>query len=369
MFSVPFYSLSLGATQLFTDQFLSLGTQGLGMDLPLYYDLSPASTGILHVRHGERSGRSQFATRPGLALDLTQGYNSTGGKRFTGEMGFSGIARNDWGLRWNHSQEFAGDARGSFFFDAPQHRALFGSTNLSKQFGPIHMGVNLSANKSLSGIATTGRQADIYVETNPTKVANTGYTLALGATSSNARYSTLGLATNTITQGVQARFTSKQVKLDKFTSLSNYFTIGNTWANQGRGGANVISSVTATRTLGRSASFQMTYDYAKQPYYLVGSGSHRVSTNLLLNGGSRWNFYMLSSTVLDAKNTSLIGDLTYQVLPRWKFSFNSTMQQFASSSYRDYSIGIARTVLGRDVVLAYSTFNHRFFFDLEAGRF
>ena len=89
----------------------------------------------------------------------------------------------------------------------------------------------------------------------------------------------------------------------------------------------------------------------------------------MLNGGSHWNFYMLSSMVLDARNSSVIGDLSYSIAPRWRLTFNSTMQQLATASYRDFAMGIARSVFGRDIVFSYSTFNHRFFFDLEAGRF
>jgi hypothetical protein len=146
-------------------------------------------------------------------------------------------------------------------------------------------------------------------------------------------------------------------------------TVGNIWADQGRGGSSVVSSLTATRTLGAGASLQMTYDYAHQPDFITGGGNHRLSTSLLMNGGSKWNLYLFSTMALDAKNTSIISDLNYAIAPRWRFNLSTTIQEFATAHYKDFSFGIARTISGRDFLLSYSTLNRRLFFDFQASRF
>jgi hypothetical protein len=368
--SMPFYSLALYSSQLFTDQFLSVGSQGLGLDMPLYYDLSPTSTGIFHLRHGERSGRTMYATRPGWSLDMSHAYNSMGtGRRFTGEFGLTGISRSDWGFRWNHSQELSSLTRGSFFVDLPQHRALFASTNLSHEMGPLHLGLNLSGNRSLSGYSTSGTAADAYVETIPTKVGNTGYRMALGATASMLNSQSLGYKSNLNTQGVQARFYSNPFRFDRATTLTNYMTVGNVWSNQGRSGGSFTSSLTANRILGPGANLQATYDFIQTPVFLAEGGKHRLSANLLMSGGTKWNLMAFGSTILDGKNMSMVGDFNYAIAPRWRLSVAATLQQVSTASYRDFAFSLARSIGGRDIGITYSTFTHRVYFDLQASRF
>ena len=368
--SMPYYSLPLYSTQLFTDQFISVGTQGLGIEVPLYYDLSPGSTGIFHVRLGERSGRGNFATRPGWSLDLVQQYNSTGAaRRYTGELGLTGISRTDWGFRWNHSQEFNTDTRGSFFLDIPQHRSLFASTNLNRDFGPLHLGLNLSGNRSLSGYHASGSEADAYLETTPRKVGKTGYMMAYGATASAAHNKNEGFANSIASEGVQTRFYSKPYMLGAGTTITNYISIGHAWTNQGRSGPSLLTSLTANHTFSGGANLQMTYDYSHTPAAFVYAGNHRLSTNLVMNGGGKWNLYFYNSTLLDATSSTTIGDFNYSIAPRWRMTLSATMQTYVGAQYRDYQFGFARNIGGRDFVLSYSTFSHRFFFDLEASRF
>src|SRR5207248_2794383 len=121
LLSMAFYSIGLYSTQLFTDQFLSVGSQGFGVDMPYYYDMTPGSTGVFRIRHLTREGHSVYATEPGWSLDMTQSYNSVGGSTHqTGQLGFTGLNRSDWSFRWNHSQEFTPEMRGSMFLDFPQ---------------------------------------------------------------------------------------------------------------------------------------------------------------------------------------------------------------------------------------------------------
>jgi hypothetical protein len=368
--SMPFYSLPLYSTQLFTDQFVSVGSQGLGVDLPFYYDLSAGSTGIFHVRNGERSGRSSFSTRPGWSLDMVQQYNSTGtARRYTGEVALTGLSRTDWGFNWNHSQEFNSDTRASFNLDLPQHRAIFGSTNLNRDFGPLHAGLNLSGNRSLSGYQSSGTEADAYLETTPKKFGKTGYMVAYGATASQTHNKNAGFASSIASEGIQTRFYSKPLTLGRATTITNYITVGHTWTDQGRSGPSLLSTITASHTFSGGANLQMTYDFVQSPAALINSGKHRLSTNFAMSSGARWNIYFYNSMLLDANVSTTITDFNFAVAPRWRLTLSATLQRFAGSQFRDYQFGFARTLGGRDFVLSYSTYSHRIFFDLEASRF
>jgi hypothetical protein len=303
-------------------------------------------------------------------MDMIQQYNSSGtARRYTGELGLTGISRSDWGVRWNHSQEFNADTRGSFNFDLPQHRAAFLSTNLNRDFGPLHLGLNLSGNRSLSGYESSGSQLDGYLETTPAKVGKTGFLMAYGLTASSADNKTQGFTNSIASQGVQTRFFSKPFTLGRNTTITNYFTLGNTWTNRGRSGPSFLSTLTATHTFNGGANLQMTYDFAQTPATLLDTGKHRLSTTFSVNGGSHWNLFVYNSMFLDANISSTITDFNFAIAPRWRMTLSATLQQFAGSQFRDYQLGFARSLSGRDFVLSYSTYSHRFFFDLEASRF
>ena len=366
--SMPFYSLPLMSNELFTDQFLTVGTQGIGLDVPLYYDLTPSSTGIFYIRHGERYGSSVYATRPGWSLDLLQGYNSLGGSgRYTGQFGFTGITRSDWGFRWTHSQEFTTDARGSFYLDFPQHRSVYGSANLTKQMGPVYAGLNISGNRSFSGFSTAGFDTELYLETLSKRLGATGYYYALGTTTAMQQVASGPYRTWVQSQDVHARIYSNPVRLDRDTVVTNNFTVGNVWANQG-GGASVIASLAASRRL-RGASLQLAYDYTQGPTLLATEGHHRLSLSLITTASGRWSTAVAGSMMLDAASSSLMANVSYAVAPRWHLSLASSLQRFVGGQYRDYELGIGRTLGARELVFSYSTFSHRIFFDLEAGRF
>jgi len=367
--SMPFYSVGLYSTQLFSDQFVSVGTQGLGLDLPVYYDLTPGSTGFVSLRHGEQSGRSVLSQRTGWSLDLNQGYNSLGGAgRYTGQLGLTGMNRSDWGVRWNHSQEFTSDTRGTFFIDFPQHRSMFLSTNLSRQMGPYYVGLNLSGNRNLTGFSTSAMNSDLYLEMVPKALGKTGYTYAVGGTAGYFATQTGDVKNRAITQGVQTRLYSKPFSLDKSTTITNYITLGHLWSNQSNSGNTMLASLAANKTF-KGANVQLTYDFTKQPLFITDGGNHRLTANLLASAGTKWNIYLFGSTMLDAPNSSILGELNYSIAPRWRFLFSAAMQQFSTSSYKDFQVGVGRNVGGREVVLSYGTFSHRWFFDLQASRF
>ena len=72
--SLPYYELALHSDQLFSDQFISVGTSGLGLSLPLYYNLTPTRFGEVLLQHQQQIGRGYYATDPGWGIDVVQGY-------------------------------------------------------------------------------------------------------------------------------------------------------------------------------------------------------------------------------------------------------------------------------------------------------
>jgi hypothetical protein len=300
---------------------------------------------------------------------MNQSYNSLGGgSRYTGQFSMTGLNRSDWGARWSHNQEFSGDTRGSLSLDFPQHRSLFANGSLNRQFSGFHMGLNLSANQSIAGFPTSGTTSDFYLETNPRKVGTSGYMMAFGGTASAGHTATNGYRNNYINEGLQTRFFSQPFRLDKSTTLVNNVTVGNLWTTNGQSGLTALASLTMNRTM-RSANLQMTYDFTRQPAYLTGGGTHRLSMSLFAGKSSKWSATVSGSTFLDAVNSSMLADLSYAILPRWRLSTSATLQQFSTAQYRDYTLGIGRDIGGRELILSYSTYSHKIFFDIQASRF
>lgn len=367
LFSLAYYSLSLYSTQLFTEQFLSVGTQGVGVDLPLYYDLSPESKGLFRVKYGERYG-SAYARRPGFALDVLQSYNSLGtSRRYSGEFGFTGLTRGDWGFRWTHSHEFGPDTLTALHIDFPQHRSAFGSLNVGQRLGRFRMGLNATANTALQAPFSSGTHADVYVETAPERLRGTPAFYSFGTHASTSRSRSSAVRTYELSEGVQARLFTPALKLDGLTSLSNALTVGHVWSKAGATGPIVYASLNATRSLGGNRTLQLGYDFVQQPTSSL-EGKHRIglSTGTYEN---KWGLYLYNTYMLDTSALSLIGDAYYTVAPRWRLGLSASVQRYTTGSYSDYIFYLSRSIGGRDVVLSYSTFNHRIMLDLEATRF
>lgn len=367
LFSLPYYSLGLYSNQLFSEQFLSVGTQGVGVDFPLYYDLTPVSRGVFRLRYGERYGNT-YARRPGFAMDVIQSYESPqASRRFSGELGFTGLTRGDWGFRWTHSHELGADTLTSMHLDFPQHRSMFGSANVSHRAGRLRFGLNASAFTTLRGLSSTGTQGDFYVETAPAKLSGTPMMYSFGGSTSVRRISSAGYGTSGTTHGLQARAFAPSLRLDGSTTLSMVLSANQFWRSRGPSGAGFIGSLNAVRTLGASRTLQLGYDYAEQPGS-AGEGRHRVSLSLN-STDRRWNVYLYNTLVTDTGALSVIGDMQYSLTARWRLGLSAAVQRYQGGSYTDIIGGIAYNIGGRDVVLSYSTFNHRIMLDLQATSF
>ncbi|MCX6358210.1 MAG: hypothetical protein NT029_00230 [Armatimonadetes bacterium] len=369
VFSLPFYSLSYSSRMLFTDQFISVGSQGFGLDVPLYYTLTPSDMGQFRVRYGERTTQTSYARRGGWSLDMVRRYtNANPGRRYTGEFTFLGANRRDWGMRWNHSQEFSADTRTSLYMDMPQHRGFYGGGTLQQRFGGVQLGLGGSANRSLTGLSTSGSQGDAYLETLPVKVKRTGYMVAVGANVSNTTTASGSHRSSSTSRGLQARFYSRPWQLDRLTSVTNSVALGHQWTSAGRSGASTVGSLIGTRALGGGASLQMTYDYSQQGVGTSSGGSHRTSASL--NAYTpRSSLSLLGTYTLDAAESGLVASADYQFVRRWRLYTNATVQRFAAANYSDVEFGISRSLGGRDVMLSFSTFEHRVMLDLVTSRY
>ncbi len=373
--SLPYYELPLNSEELFSDQFISVGTHGLGLELPFYYNLSPRSTGIVYLRHEQQLGRSYYSTQPGWGLDVIQGYNSLGDKRYDGAFGFTGLSRGDWGFRWNHNQEFNANSQGSFYLETPQHQSLISTANFNQQQRYFRWGANFSGGESLTSLRATSLRSEVYAETQPHKLANSkaflytlGTNIATGSTTSNDAL--IGNTSDT-TEDVTFRAFTRPIPIDHRTTLTNSFSIGNVWSSgTALAGTSSLATMALDHTFAGGGAMNLTYDYVAQPGGLyVTSGKHRLSLNYNISANKKLDVVVFGSTFLDSADSSLLADLSYRVDKDWRLLTGVTMQKYAGESYNDIQFTVGRRIGARELQFTYSTLNRRFSVDLTATRF
>jgi hypothetical protein len=372
--ALPYYEVGLNSTELFTDQFLSVGTSGFGLELPFYYNLSPHGDGIVYLRHQQPLGRGYYATQPGWAIDVVQGYSSQGDHRYEGAYGFTDLTRSDWSFRFNHNQEFNSRTQGSFDVEFPRHNSVFTSANLSHQLKTFRVGADFSGGQTFTSDRTTSTQANLFAESVPHRLATLrGYQYTFGTNyTTGETHTTLAGVTNynQTTENATMRIFSRPAQLDKRTTFNNSFTFGHTWSDTGGTGLTALATLSLDHTLPGGGSLSVTYDYVNQPRSIFTTdGRHRLSATFNMQGSRRFQAFIFGSAYLDAPEASVLADVSYKLDGRWRLIGAITLQRFESETYNDLEFIVGRRIGAREFQLAYSTQTKRFSFDFTATRF
>ena len=372
--SLPYYELALFSQELFSDQFFSVGTSGFGLTLPVYYNLSPRSSGIVYLRHQQQLGRGYYSTESGWAIDVIQGYNNQGEKRSEGAYGFTGLTRSDWGFRWNHNQEFNSATQGSFYLELPHHDSVYSSANFTQQRKNFRIGVNFSGGQTFTSSHTATTRSDVYLETQPRKFLGAksyDYTVGTNLTSGQTTSSEAGITNyHETTENLNFRAFTRPIPIDPRTTFTNSFSVGHTWSDTGGTGVAALASFALDHTLPGGSNINFTYDFVSQPKGIFNSGgNHRVSGNFNLSRSKRVTLSVFGSAYLDANQASVLADMSYRIDKKWRIIGAVTLQRYDSDSYNDIEFTIGRQIGAREIQLTYSTNRHRFSFDFTATRF
>ena len=372
--TLPYYEIGLNSDELFSDHFVSVGTNGFGLEVPFYYNLSPRGSGIAYLRHGQQIGRSYFATDPGWAVDVIQGYNSQGDKHVEGAYGFTGLLRGDWGFRWTHNQEFDPTTQGSMYIDFPHHDSVYANTSLSKQTNTMRFGINATEGQSFTSDGENTFHNDAYAETLPHKLFGSKDVQYVFGGSFNTSRLTSHLTTqpdvNDTSEQLTMRAFTRPLKLDTRTTLTNSFTFGQLWNGRANTGLLGLATMSLDHTVKGGGSINLTYDYLTRPQSSLDTGGkHRMSLNFNVANTKKFQMSIFGSTFLDAQDTSVLADAAYRLNNDWRLLTSATLQRFEGQSYSDLEFTLGRRIGARELQLTYSTFNHRISFDLTATRF
>ena len=373
LLTMPYYEMALNSEELFSDQFISVGTNGFGLELPIYAGLTPTSKTIFYLRHQQQVGRGYFSQSRGWSLDAFQGYNSVNGNRSEGTYGFTGLARGDWGFRWLHNHEFNAGTQGSMYLDFPQHQGVLSNINLNQQQKKIRWGTNFTAGQLFGGTGDRSIQNNFYAETQPRTFMRSKemlYTFGTNLTNGSATLSSGGNSYSESTQNINLRAFSKPIPLDKRWTLSHSYTFGQTFTNYGESGITTAASFSLDHVMQKGGTFNFTYDFLNAPASNFGVvGHHRIGVNYNISSSKRTQISIFGSAFADTPQSSILLDMVYRFNGDWRTIVTGTFQKFDGQSFNDLQLTLGRRIGARELQLTYSTFLKRISLDLTATRF
>jgi hypothetical protein len=328
------------------------------MDLPLYYSLTPTSTGAFRLRHSEAGGWGYYTGRPGWQLDLEQDYNYGGSTE--GAFMLNRItSANDWGARWTQRKEFDNDSQVYSYLDFPSHRSLFGSMNYSRSLPNYTLSVNSRANKMADSSGSLASDAYIQTRAKPLLGGALNYMLT-------SRVSADSSVDNRYGTGLGLQLFGKPMPVRGLGSVSTSLVAGRRW------GAYEGSTLTANaglyHNISNSGSFGLdyTYSWGNTGY---DYSSHRISANLNLSPSSKWSMYAYATKGISDRTMSAFGSLNYRLAPTWRFGVMGTYQAFGDYSYPDSEFALSKAVGKQDMSLIWSSSRQRFRFEFSALQF
>lgn len=358
MLSVPLYVVSLRGQGGTANQMLTYGTDGIRMDLPLYYSLTPTSTGAFRLRRSEPGGWGYYSGRAGWQLDLEQDYNS-GGSTEGGFLLNRITSASDWGARWTHRKEFDNDSQVYTYVDFPSHRSLFGSMNYSRSLPNYTLSLNGRANKLANTGASLATDAYIQSRAKPLLGGALNYSLT-------SRLSADTSVANRLGTGCGLQLFGKPLALRGLGSLNTSLVAGRSWG--GYGGSTLTANAGLYHSIGGAGSFGLNYTYAWGDTGF-GYSSHRISGNLNLSPSAKWSMYAYATKGISDRSMSAFGSLNYVFAPTWRFGLLGTYQQFGDYSYPDAELALSKAIGRQEMSVIWSKSQQRFRVEFSALRF
>ncbi len=398
LLSVPYHVMPMNSNQIFGQQLLGFGSQGVFLNLPYYYNVTPRSKGTIYLRNAAVSGANVggalstgngffngHAARHGLALDLEQTYQM--GRGGQGQFLVSGITRSEWGAQWSHTQRLDEATTGYVFVDYPSHRSLYASSNVSRQFNGFSFNLNAAGSRDpgYDGYSAQSLSLNAYIQSNPRALGRSGvnyttdFAVQTGTLTSEAP-GTGKITTPINTKSVDVRFFTAPQHLDKRTVVTNSLTVGQAWGGQRNQFAPTVSaSFGLTRTFRQSDSLALNYTYRYDPLLtqigtpagglaplqalLFSPSQHRLTVTYQATPLKRVQTSFSGGYGLPLNDRSLFASATYRVTPDWGLGLATTYENYLDDRYSDVEYSITRRILGRDLVFYYSNRAKKIRFD------
>jgi len=357
------YDLTGGPGSL-GEQIVTVNNNKIGVNYPYYLSLNPGTKSLLRFTTGQSYGRS-FTGNSASLINYEMSWSRTDGSE--GGMNLTGINRPDWSLDIHHSFHFDDGSSLTALASSPLRRSLFGSIGYSKPLKGFQWSINDNANKSLVGPRSSSNALSSVLESDPHKVHKTPLTLYYGLTASDSNTKFHDSSQHVQNVGVRLRGQFDTFQLDKATSLSTNFSVGQQWGTSD--GIAIYGAAGLSRAM-PWGSVNLNYDYSGDNTLstALSGGRQRMSLETNYQRG-RTDLSLLASRSLDANWSSLYGDLSYRVSGLFRFSTGYSVDQYLSDHSLDYNVMFSYRIGVREVGLVWSRSTHRLGFEILGARF
>lgn len=396
--SMPFHVMPLTTNQLFGEQIVGYSSEGIFLNIPYYYHVTPDSMGTIYVRNsaaataGIASGLAptfgDTGARPGLAVDLQQTY--TAGSAGSGAVILNSLTRSDWGASWNDTQRIDPVTNSYFYIDYPAHRDIYGTSSIRRQLaGGYLLGVsaNETVNPPFDGYSSNSSLMNAYVASPGKRIGSTPFTVNTDFTWNqgfiNEQSPTVPKIVQPVsTQGADLRFAVPSLHPNKATVVTNSLAIGASHSLlTGQSSYTLQGALGATNHFAHQGTLALNYNYTYDPLlnYVTAPSPYSNYLNsplqqtLSLTGSivpSKKSVFTVSTNYgLPSQQLTAFAFYNYNVNNEWEFGIDSLFQHTIISSFSTLEISVTRRIFGRSLIFTYGTDTHRIQFNFGAGQF
>lgn len=357
--TVPLHVLSLRGEASGVDQMLAYGTEGVRLNLPIYYLLTPTLTGAVRIKHSESAGWGYYAEREGWQVDIDHDYNTNGTTE--GRFSLNRITSGKWGIRWNQRAELTPDTQLYTYLDFPARRDLYTTVDFTRRLRSYTWTSSFRSNKLRSFPGRYQAQTYLQLSTRPLVRDVISYSL----TTRLSYDSGLQSGSNRFGCGLGLLLYGRPITLGRQTSITTSVTIGRDWGGYAEG-STVFANATMFHTLTTRGMFSLNYSYSWTDT-TVGYSAQRLSSSLYLNLGPNWGANIYAVYGLDDRTVSMFGQIGHTFARDWRLDLLSTIQKLQYSEFSDFEIALSKIIGRQQAILAWSQSRRRIRFELTTA--
>lgn len=346
------------------NQMLTYGTDGLRLDVPLYYSLSAHGTGAVRVKHSEPTQWGYYSGRSGWQADIEQQYNFGGS--VDGSFSLNRVnSASEWGARWSHRMQFNNNSQVYSFLEFPSHKNLYGTLDYRHSLKDYTFTANFRGNMLQNASDRYSGAFGIQTRAKPLLGDAISYALT-----TRLAYSNYYNRSQRIGNGLGLQLYGKPLMFRDSSSITTSMNVSRDWG-QSSSGTSIFANAGYYRGLGNIGQFGLNYSYSwgNSAYSFL---SQRLSADLSLRPSIKWDSRFYVTRELDDGSTSAFGEFNYSFLPTWRLGLNGTYQRFTGSVdsiLSDYEMSLSKQIGSQQACLIWSHSRGRFRLEFNALQF
>ncbi len=357
--SIPLYDMSLQSQEPLGQSFLGASSNGLTVDLPIYYSMRPGSVGALHIRRGQVYSSAADGGEKVWSLDLVQNYSKSG--KSQGEFGIYRANRDDWSVRWNHNVTFNKKSSGYIYLDTPSNSAVFGNTGYSLRTNSGRLGLSLSGNSEFSGDEARSARGQAFWETKPINLTSR-LRMTVSPSVSYEWMQMLSTIRQQTLYGTTARFYTDPYRALGFRFIPTA-SIGYRDGNESNRGVTQDATIMGIRDLGNLGALSLVYNYHDSPQETYTS-KQMLSAQLSLMPVKWMNLSVGGSKALDIQNDSLVGSLAFKLGDALLLGADYSGSRYLEDQYDELVMWLGYRLGVRQMNFSWSNKTHTWRFDI-----